>query len=97
MKDFLSSLLFAVVAATVPVLTKYAIDYIKQAKERALADTDDIKKQGYIKEIADAITDAVAATSQTFVDALKRAGNFTQDKWEEAADKALSACLTSIL
>lgn len=96
MKEFLSSLLLAIIAAAVPVLTKYAVDYIKQAKERALASTDDIKKQGYIKEIADAISDAVAATSQTYVDALKKAGAFTVEAQEEAARQALEACLASI-
>lgn len=69
---------------------------IKQAAERAAANTDDIKKQGYIKEIADAITDAVAATSQTYVDALKKAGAFTKEAQEEAAQKSLTACLASI-
>lgn len=96
MNEFLSNLLIAVLVAAVPVLTAHGINLIKSAAERAAANTDDIKKQGYIKEIADAITDAVAATSQTFVDALKRAGSFTQEKWKEAADKALTACLASI-
>ncbi len=96
MKELISSLFFAVVTAAVPVLAKYAIDYIKQAKERVLASTDDIKKQGYIKEIANAITDAVAATSQTYVDGLKNAGTFTEEAQKEAAQKALTACLAAI-
>lgn len=96
MKEFLTSLLLAVVTAAVPVLTTYAIGYIRQAGARAQANTDDLKKQSYIKEITDAITDAVASTSQTFVDSLKKAGNFTEDKWAEASQKALEACLASI-
>lgn len=96
MKELISSLFFAVVTAAVPVLVKYAIDYIKQAKERVLASTNDIKKQGYIKEIADAITDAVAATSQTYVDGLKKAGKFDADAQKKAAQKAITACLAAI-
>lgn len=96
MKELLFDLLLAVVTAAVPVLTGYGISYIRQARERALASTDDIKKQGYIKEIADAIEDAVGATSQTYVDALKRAGSFTKEAQEEAASKALAAYLASI-
>ncbi len=96
MKELISSLFFAVVTAAVPVLAKYAIDYIKQAKERVLASTDDIKKHGYIKEIAGAITGAVAATSQTYVDELKKAGTFTEEAQAEAAQKALTACLAAI-
>ena len=96
MKEFLSTLLLTVVTAAVPVLTAYAVGYIRQAGKRAQASTDDIKTQGYIKEITDAIADAVAATSQTYVDALKQAGKFTPEAQAEAAKKALNACLASI-
>ena len=96
MKEMLLDLLLAVIAAAVPVLTAYAVGYIKQAGKHAQANTDNIKAQGYIKEITDAIADAVAATSQTYVDALKQAGKFTPEAQAEAAKKALNACLASI-
>lgn len=96
MKELLVDLLLAVVTAAVPVITAYAVSFINKAKENAVADTDDIKAQGYIKEIAQAISDAVAATSQTYVDALKQAGTFTVEAQAEAAKKALTACLASI-
>lgn len=38
----------------------------------------------------------VAATSQTYVDALKQAGKFDLEAQKEAAQKALTACLASI-
>lgn len=96
MKEFLSTLLLAVVTAAVPVLTSYAIGYIRQAGKRAQASIDDIKTQGYIKEITDAISDAVEATSQTYVDALKKAGKFDAEAQAEAAKRALTACIASI-
>lgn len=96
MKEMLLDLLLAVITAAVPVLTTYAVAYVKRAKEEAQANTDSIKAQRYIEEIADAITDAVAATSQTYVDALKQAGKFTAEAQAEAASKALTACLASI-
>lgn len=96
MKKLLFDLLLAVVTAAVPVLTVYAVGFINKAKENAVANTDDIKKQGYITEIADAISSAVAATSQTYVDALKQAGTFTKEAQAEAAQKALTACMSSI-
>lgn len=96
MKELLFDLLLAVITAAVPVLTTFAISYINKAKEKAIASTDSTKKQDYIKEIADAISDAVSATSQTYVDALKQSGKFTKEAQEEAAKKALAACLASI-
>lgn len=96
MQEFLMNLFFAVVTAAVPVITGYVIMLIRKAGDNAAAETEDIKAQGYIKEIANAISDAVAATSQTYVDALKQSGSFTKEAQAEAASKALAACLSSI-
>lgn len=74
MQEFLMNLFTAVVTAAVPVVAAYVIVLIRKAGDNAAAETEDIKAQGYIKEITDAIADAVAATSQTYVDALKNAG-----------------------
>ena len=96
MKEILLNLVLAVIAAAVPVLTAHAVAYIRKAKEKAVSSTDNTKVQGYIVEISDAVANAVAAISQTYVDALKKAGAFSKEAQEEAAEKALSACLTSI-
>lgn len=96
MKEMLFNLLAVVITAAVPVITTYAVGFIKKAKEEAQAETDDIKKKGYIEEIATAISDAVSATSQTYVDALKQNGGFTPAAQAEAAKKALNACIASL-
>lgn len=96
MNEFLSTLLIAVITAAVPILTTYGIKLIKKAAERAAANTDDIKQQGYIKEIADAVANAVAATNQTYVDALKKSGSLTKEAQAEAMQKSLDACLAAI-
>ena len=67
MNELLSDLLIAVITAAVPVLTAFAIAYIKRVAANVAAETDDVKAQGYITEIADAVSAAVAATSQTYV------------------------------
>lgn len=96
MSEFLTNLLTAVITAAIPVVSAFLITLINRARDKATAQTDDIKQQGYIKEIADAISAAVAATSQTYVDALKKNGAFTVEAQKEAANKALTACLASI-
>lgn len=96
MKELLLNLLLAVITAAVPVITTYAVGYINKAKEKAEAETNDTERRGYITEIADAVSDAVKATSQTYVDALKQAGKFTTAAQHEAAKKALVACIASI-
>lgn len=96
MQEFLSNLFIAVITAAVPVLTAFIVTLIRKAAENAVADTEDVKAQGYITEIANAVSDAVSMTSQTYVDALKAAGNFTKEAQAEAAKKALTACIASI-
>lgn len=96
MNEFLSELLIAVIAAAVPVLSAFLIAFIKKVAAQATEQTEDIKRQGYITEIANAVSVAVAATSQTYVDALKKSGSFTVEAQKEAAQKALTACVASI-
>lgn len=96
MNEFLSKLLIAVITAAVPVLTTFVIAYINKLKKQAVEQTEDSKRKGYIEEIADAVATAVAATSQTYVDALKNSGSFTIEAQKEAAQKALATCLASL-
>lgn len=96
MNELLSNLLFAVITAAVPVLTTFAVVFIKQVAANIVAKTEDAKVQGYITEIGSAVSDAVAATSQTYVDALKQAGKFDLEAQKEAARKAITACIATI-
>lgn len=96
MSEFLQELFLAVVTAAVPTITAFIIVLIKRLGEKAATQTEDTKVQGYITEIANAISDAVAATNQTYVDALKSAGSFTKEAQAEAASKALAAAVAAI-
>lgn len=96
MSEFLTQLLLAVVSAAIPTLTGYAILYIGKLKDKAVAQTDSIKQQGYIAEIADAVSVAVSVTSQTYVDALKASGNFGKEAQAEAAQMAFSAAVKAL-
>ena len=58
MQELLMNLFTAVVTAAVPVIARYVIVLIRKAGDNAAAETEDIKVQGYIKEIANAIADA---------------------------------------
>lgn len=96
MNEFFTDLLTAVITAVIPVLSVFAITAIRKVRDKAIAQTDNIKRQDYIWEIADAVSAAVAATSQTYVDALKKNGAFTKEAQEEAMQKALAACIAAI-
>lgn len=89
MQDLISDLLVAVVTVCVPIFTAYIVKAIQKAGDNAAADTEDIKVRGYIEEITAAITQAVSATSQTYVDALKENGEFTLEAQKEALQKSI--------
>ena len=90
MNDFLTTLLQAVLVAAVPVCAafigkglKALAAYLGQKSENDLA-----KK--YLAEAADAISTAVTFTSQTYVDALKKTGQFDKEAQEWALQVALA-------
>ena len=96
MQEFLKEIFLAVITAAVPVLTAYIVVLIRKVGENAAANTENVKAKTYIMEAAEAIAAAVAATNQTYVDALKNAGKFDAEAQKQAAQKALAACLQSI-
>lgn len=96
MQEFLKDIFLTVITAAVPVLTAYIIVCIRKVGDNAAANTENVKAKTYITEAAEAIAAAVAATNQTYVDALKNAGKFDAEAQKEAAQKALAACLQSI-
>lgn len=96
MQEFLLNLLYAVITAAVPIITAFGVQMLRKAAENAAANTDNAAISKYLTEIAEAISDAVEATSQTYVDALKEAGKFDEAAQHEAARRALAACLASI-
>lgn len=71
-------------------------NFVRDSAGYGLAQWTYWSRKENIKEIADAISNAVSATSQTYVDALKQAGTFTKEAQAEAAKKALEACIASI-
>lgn len=96
MQEFLKEIFLAVITEAVLVLTAYIVVLVRKVGENAAANTENVKAKTYIMEAAEAIAAAVAATNQTYVDALKNAGKFDAEAQKQAAKKALAACLQSI-
>lgn len=96
MNEVVFNLLMTVITAASTALTAYAIAFIKKKGEEAAAQTDSIKKQDAIEEITDAVSTAVSATSQTYVDELKAAGNFGAEAQKQALLMSLTACIKAL-
>lgn len=96
MNEAVFNLLMAVVTAAVTALSAYVAAFVKKKGEQAAAQTDSIKRQDAIEEIADAISTAVSATSQTYVDALKAAGSFDAEAQKQALMMSLNTCIKAL-
>lgn len=93
-QEFISLLLELVIIPAVPILTKYLVDVFKKwAEEKALC-VENETISGYLLEINDTISQAVMCTTQTYVDTLKKQGNFTAESQKIAFDTTKKTVLT---
>jgi len=96
MNETLTILLQAVITAAIPVLTAFLVSLIRAKATQTIAQVDNQNAAEYLYQIADAITTAVTATSQTYVDSLKNKGEFTAEAQQEALKKALETAQASL-
>ena len=89
MNEFTRSLLYIALLICVPIVTACIQKGIAVA-------VDAINAQRLVREIGDAVANAVAAMNQTYVNDLKAAGTFNEAEQKEALMRAVSAALKSM-
>lgn len=90
MNEFLTTLLQAVIIAVVPVLVAFFCKAVRAAAQYLGDKSENENAQWYLDEVAEAITNAVTFTSQKYVDAMKKSGQFTKENQDWALSVALS-------
>lgn len=96
MNEFTRSLLYVALLVCVPIVTACIKKGITVAVDAINAQTQNIKVQRLVREIGDAVANAVAAMNQTYVNDLKAAGTFNEAEQKEALMRAVSAALKSM-
>ena len=82
--ELLSQIFEVCIIPLLGVLTTFLVRYIN-AKMKTLADTaNDERQKKYIEMLNNTITDCVIATTQTYVDTLKKQGKFDKEAQEQA-------------
>ncbi len=94
MKEFLFTLLQGILSVAIPLATAYLVTFLRKKTAQVQAQTESEKAKQYLGEITDAVTTAVTATSQTYVDALKADNAFTKEAQLEALTKAKDTALS---
>lgn len=94
MNTFIIELLQAIATAAIPVCAAYLVQYLRRKSEQIISQTDNMTIKAFLAEATDAVSTAVTYTSQTFVDALKKEGNFDKEKQQEALKKSLDKAIS---
>lgn len=94
--DYVGLLLQAVIIAAVPIFAAWLKDGAKQVFEILKEKAESDKTKAYFEQIGDAVKTAVSCTSQTYVDSLKKGGEFNKEEQKEALAKSLEAARSSL-
>ena len=92
--EMIKDLLYVLITAAVPVLTTYICKflYVKWTEGKVKIENEKISTT--LDNVVNMVLDIVEATNQTYVDTLKKNGEFTQEAAAEAfkisKDKALT-------
>lgn len=88
MKNELLNALATLLAALISVATPFLILVLKNLANQLKAKTNSELAHKYIDEFDNAVTTAVTAVTQTYVDDLKKENAFSKENQEEALYKA---------
>ena len=75
------------------VLTGILIKYINSKSTEIITQTEDAQAKKYIAMLDNTITSCVLATTQTYVDSLKKAGKFDAEAQKKAFEMTYNAVL----
>ena len=96
MNGILKQILYAALTICIPIATVCIRDAANAFGNSLAEKAKNQTIERVIREITEAVADAVAAMNQSYVDDLKKAGTFDEDKQAEALSRAISAALKSM-
>lgn len=75
------------------ILAKFLIDFLTAKKNEIAQKTDSELAKKYLDMLNETVADCVNATTQTYVEALKKDGAFTKENQKEALQKTYDEVL----
>lgn len=88
-QQLLMDLLYAVLIAAIPVVSKYVVSYLDSKKSEIEDNQKNIDFSNTISKALEIVSTVVKYVSQTYVDDLKAQGKFDADAQVEALNKAM--------
>lgn len=91
--EFITQIMEIVVIPLLGILTTYIVKLVKAKINEISSTKDNELEKKYLSMLNDTITDCVIATTQTYVEALKKEGKFDKAAQETAFNKTYTAVL----
>lgn len=91
--EYLDELMKMVAIPLLTAITAYVIALINAKRKQLIEATENDKYDVYINLLLDTVTKCVSATSQTYVETLKKENAFTKEAQVEAFNKTKTAVL----
>jgi hypothetical protein len=91
--EFIKDLLYILITAAVPVLTAYVCKFLYAKWTEGKAKIENEKVSNTLDSVVAMVLDVVESVNQTFVDELKKKGEFTSESAKEAFNKSKETAL----
>ena len=91
--ELLAQIMEVVVIPLLGILTAYIVKVVNTKLEDAAASRKNELEKKYLDMLSDTISDCVIATTQTYVDSLKKQGKFDADAQKEAFNQTYEAVM----
>lgn len=92
LKEFLEQILYLLATGIMPVLTVYIVMLLKTKIKEYTTMMDNEQLESYVNTAVDVIGMVVIQVNQTFVNELKKKGEFTSEAAIEAKNRAIEEC-----
>lgn len=96
MNDTLRGLLYVFLLICIPYMSVFVKMGMNALVNAGAAYVKDVRIQRLLREVGNAVADAVAAMNQKYVDDLKKNGEFKEEQQKEILQRAISAALKSL-
>ena len=91
--ELLAQIMEVVVIPLLGILTAYVVKVVNTKLEETAASRKNELEKKYLDMLSDTISDCVIATTQTYVDSLKKQGKFDADAQKEAFNQTYEAVM----
>ena len=91
--EMIKDLLYILITAAVPVLTTYVCKFLYAKWTEGKVQIENEKISTTLDNVVNMVLDVVESVNQTFVDELKKKGEFTEESATEAFNKSKATAL----